>query len=419
MRYIGGKSLLLDNINNVITSEIPEISSVVDLFAGSGIVSNNFKANGYRTISNDFLFFSYVMLRASIGLNRKPSFKKLSIEDPVRYLNSLTLADTSFDIDQCFIHNNYSPVGNCERMYFQPENAIKIDIIRLTIENWYTDELISEDEYFYLLSSLINAVPFVSNITGVYAAYLKFWDERTYKTLELTEPIITSNGKKNECYNSDFTELLSKKCDLLYADPPYNSREYLPNYHILETIARYDYPEIHGVTKLSVLNHKYLILIDLAYSNASTKAKKNADAREFEIQTADLFTKELGCGGSRLGDSRKPDVCIYHDRNGLIIDNKSYKDGYEIPMGHADEMLRYIDENKQRKASLNPNEWWKVFDDNVDSFNYAFISSRFKGTFKDRLEYISKCSGVKGAAINSVNLLMLAEELKAGKCDIS
>ena len=42
--------------------------------------------------------------------------------------------------------------------------------------------------------------------------------------------------------------MLSKKCDLLYADPPYNSREYLPNYHILETIARYDYPEIHGVT---------------------------------------------------------------------------------------------------------------------------------------------------------------------------
>ena len=71
MRYIGGKSLLLNNINNVITSEIPEVSSVVDLFAGSGIVSNNFKSKGYRTVSNDYLYFSYVLSRSSIMLNRK------------------------------------------------------------------------------------------------------------------------------------------------------------------------------------------------------------------------------------------------------------------------------------------------------------------------------------------------------------
>ena len=282
MRYIGGKSLLLENINNVITSEIPKVSSVVDLFAGSGIVSNSFKSNGYRTISNDFLFFSYVMSRASIGLNRKPSFKKLGIADPVRYLNALTIADTSFEIDQCFIYNNYSPVGDCERMYFQPENAMKIDIIRLTIEKWHTEELISEDEYFYLLSALINAVPFVSNITGVYAAYLKFWDERTYKTLELTEPVITSNGKKNECYNSDFTELLSKKCDLLYADPPYNSREYLPNYHILETIARYDYPEIHGVTGMRNYDDQ-----------KSVFCKKGTVASAFETMIRDCQSKYI------------------------------------------------------------------------------------------------------------------------------
>ncbi len=248
MRYIGGKSLMIDNINNVIEQNNVNIDSVIDLFSGSGIVANSFKGKGYQTISNDLLYFSYVLSRAAIGLNEKPTFKNLGIDEPIKYLNGLKLADTVFDIDQCFIYNNYSPVGDCERMYFQPDNALKIDIIRLTIKKWYKEELITEDEYFYLLSSLINAVPFISNITGVYAAYLKYWDERTYKTLELTEPIITSNGKKNECYNSDFTELLSKKCDLLYADPPYNSREYLPNYHILETIARYDYPEIHGVT---------------------------------------------------------------------------------------------------------------------------------------------------------------------------
>ena len=84
-------------------------------------------------------------------------------------------------------------------------------------------------------------------------------------------------------------------------------------------------------------------------------------------------------------------------------------------MGYADEIIWYIDENKQRKASPNPNEWWKVFDNNVDKLYFAFIPSRFTGTFKDRLDYISRRFGVNGAAISSVNLLLLAEEIKGGR----
>ena len=36
--------------------------------------------------------------------------------------------------------------------------------------------------------------------------------------------------------------------DILYIDPPYNSRQYLPNYHVLETAAKYDFPEVRGMT---------------------------------------------------------------------------------------------------------------------------------------------------------------------------
>lgn len=248
MRYIGGKSLQINNINNVINSETDSVTSVIDLFAGSGVASQNFKKLGYRTISNDFLFFSYVLQRCSITLNKKPQFKELGIDNPIKHLNELEIEDSDISKEDCFIYNNYSPIGNCERMYFQPNNALKIDIIRLTIQNWYDQHLINEDEYYYLLAALINAVPYVSNITGVYAAYLKYWDDRTFKPLILEEPTIINNCKRNTCFNVDYKKLLSKKCDLLYADPPYNSREYLPNYHILETIARYDYPEIFGVT---------------------------------------------------------------------------------------------------------------------------------------------------------------------------
>lgn len=159
--------------------------------------------------------------------------------------------------------------------------------------------------------------------------------------------------------------------------------------------------------KLSHINHKYLVLIDLGYDG-------QAD-REYELQTADLLTGELDFKGSRLGDTRKPDVCVYHDKNGLIIDNKAYGNGYSLPIKQADEMFRYIEENQKRDKALNSNEWWAIFDDAVSKFNFAFVSGEFTGGFKDRIENISRRSGINGAAINSVNLLLLAEEIKSGR----
>lgn len=168
--------------------------------------------------------------------------------------------------------------------------------------------------------------------------------------------------------------------------------------------------------KLIHLNHKYLALIDLAYSDAASRAKKNADAREFEIQTADLFTKELSFNGQRLGDSRKPDVIISYGLDGTIVDNKSYKDGFNISRTCADEMSRYINENNLRQKSLNPNEWWKNFDSTITAYTFLFITSYLKGQFEDQLEYVSNANGgIKGAAIGVESLLYLSEGIKAGR----
>lgn len=169
-------------------------------------------------------------------------------------------------------------------------------------------------------------------------------------------------------------------------------------------------------TKLVHLDHKYLALIDLAFSDADTRTKKNSDAREFEIQTADLFTKELSFNGQRLGDSRKPDIIISFDKIGTIIDNKSYKDGFNISRPCADEMIRYINENNLRKKSLNANEWWNKFDPTITAYSFLFITSYLKGQFQEQLEYISNANGgIKGAAIGIENLLYLSEALKSGK----
>jgi hypothetical protein len=162
-------------------------------------------------------------------------------------------------------------------------------------------------------------------------------------------------------------------------------------------------------THLTHVDHRYLILVDLGFDGSSD--------RDYEMKTAELFTAELGFMGARLGDTRKPDVCVYHGANGLIIDNKAYGKGYSLPIKQADEIYRYIEENKERDARLNPNQWWKVFDESVTHFRFAFISGSFTGGFKDRIELISMRSGICGAAVNSVNLLLMAEELKSGRMD--
>ena len=163
MRYIGGKRLMIDNIMEAIKENTVDVKTVMDQFCGSGAVTSAFKKNGYKTISNDLIYFSYVLQRGTVCINKKSKFLNLNIQNPIEYLNNLKLEDTDIKIEDCFIYNNYSPNDNCERMYFQNENAIKIDIIRTTIENWKKDNLINEDEYFYFLASLLNAVPYVSN----------------------------------------------------------------------------------------------------------------------------------------------------------------------------------------------------------------------------------------------------------------
>lgn len=183
-------------------------------------------------------------------------------------------------------------------MYFTTKNAIKIDIIRKTIEDWFNDNKITEDEYFYLLSSLLNAVPFVSNITGVYGAYLKYWDKRAENDLVLVEPDVIKSRKKSTSYNLDYHLLLKDvKADLLYADPPYNSRQYLPNYHLLETIAKYDNPVLTGKTGMrDYSNQKSEFCIKSKVKQAFENLIKNANVKYVVISYNNeglLSTEEL------------------------------------------------------------------------------------------------------------------------------
>ncbi|MGI6074381.1 MAG: DNA adenine methylase [Fermentimonas sp.] len=249
MRFIGGKSMIIPYIIELVNAKTVNVKTVSDVFAGSGVVSRNLKSLGYDVIANDLMYFSYVLLRGTIGINSTLEFNNLGISNPIEYLNKLEFNNRDFDISACFIYQNYSPIGG--RMYFTKENALKIDITRMQIEKWYKDSVITEDEYFYLIACLIESVPFVSNITGVYGAYLKHWDKRALKRININNIDLIINGSNGKVYNQDSNKLIEDiVTDLAYFDPPYNQRQYLPNYHILETIAKYDNPKIKGVTGL-------------------------------------------------------------------------------------------------------------------------------------------------------------------------
>ncbi len=168
------------------------------------------------------------------------------LDTVVEFLNNI-------DYQQGFIYNNYTPDGTYDlphkRMYFSSENGKAIDAIRQKIEEWKLKNLLSESEYYILLACLIETVSFYANVAGVYAAFHKKWDPRALKKLELRTIQILDNKKKNIVYNVNSMDLLPKiDVDILYLDPPYNERQYSPNYHLIETIARYDNPKIKGIT---------------------------------------------------------------------------------------------------------------------------------------------------------------------------
>ncbi|MCD7780094.1 MAG: DNA adenine methylase [Candidatus Gastranaerophilales bacterium] len=262
MRYIGNKTNLLKNIEIFIEEKIPKKDNMIfcDLFSGTASVARYFKQQ-YQIISNDVLYFSYVLQKSTIELNKKPHFDKLlhylslnSFTDLLIYLENSNLNElqNKYEIndDELFVYNNYTPSSDlCERMYFRPTTGKRIDIIRILLNKWKNMDLIDDDEFIYLLAILIETVTYYSNISGVYGAYLKKWDKRTNKKFYLRNLKITNNNKRNYSYNEDAHDLIRKiEGDILYLDPPYNNRQYPPNYHVLETISKYDYPEIKGIS---------------------------------------------------------------------------------------------------------------------------------------------------------------------------
>lgn len=302
MRYIGNKENLLDKIHQVMQLKNIQGNSFFDFFSGTTSVSRFFKKLDYQIYSSDLMYFSYILQKAYISNNEVLNFEKVldkinfkstslfasPLNIVVEYLNQIEPAEG-------FISQNYTPFGTSEleipRMYYSNENGKIIDAIRQQIEVWKTENLISENEYFVLLACLIETVPFYANISGVYAAFQKKWDARAVKKMILRPIDFIVNNKENFAFNRNSVELLEEvETDIFYLDPPYNQRQYAPNYHLLETIAKYDNPTIKGIGGLRDYQNQ-----KSKFCNATTAIQElNKIAKEGKFKTLILSYNNEG-----------------------------------------------------------------------------------------------------------------------------
>lgn len=290
MNYIGSKLSLLNFLEESIDKVVDKnCDTFCDLFAGTGIVGRYFKKKGYKIIANDIQYYSYVLNRHYIGNHKELIFFKLSKEIPeLKETKKESRKDFVCDYlsnlkgKKGFIYNNYCLSGTKnkeQRQYFSDENGMRCDAIRQKIESWEIEKLISDDEYYFLITSLIESIDKCANTASVYGAFLKKLKKTAQNSLILKPAELIINDYDHEVFNEDINKISEKVSgDILYLDPPYNHRQYATNYHLLETIAKYDKPKIHGKTGLrDYQNQKSLycsrVQVKEAFKDLILKAK--------------------------------------------------------------------------------------------------------------------------------------------------
>jgi adenine-specific DNA-methyltransferase len=247
-KFMGSKTDLLPLIEEVVAAHAPEARSVLDPFCGSGVVAVRFAQLGYRVTAADLLLHNALAARCFMG-GRPGEIDWSEVVDRLVHLQSLAPIE------------GYASAA-WGGTYFTPANAGRIDAIREEIAAWKAAGQLSDQLEAILLTALVYAVDKVANTVGQYDAYLKHLgsapygadgrhkvDANVYRPLELGLPqaIETPDGEAL-CVDAQVI-VPARPVDLLYLDPPYNVRQYVDNYHLLENLVRWEKPPVIGKTR--------------------------------------------------------------------------------------------------------------------------------------------------------------------------
>jgi adenine-specific DNA-methyltransferase len=232
VKYIGSKRTLVPLISQI-AARLP-VETACDLFAGTTRVGQAFRRLGLEVLSNDLASYSEVLAGAYL----------VAGEDERRVAEPILAELASLPGSPGYVTQTFC----VDSRYFQPHNGARIDAVRAAIDEYDVEPGVRA----LLLTSLLEAADRVDSTTGLQMAYLKKWAPRSFNDLELRMPA-PIDGPRGAVTRMGANELApSVDTDLVYIDPPYNQHSYFSNYHVWETIVRWDAPQTYGIAKKRV-----------------------------------------------------------------------------------------------------------------------------------------------------------------------
>ncbi len=259
--YIGNKRSLLPFLSNIFNSlELGENVKFLDPFAGSGAVSRLAKSAGFNVYTNDWEYYSYIVNSCYIGVNKSTSqelFKdRGGLKKVFKEFESLKNEFLPY------VSRYYAPKETdsadyiTERLFYTRENAVFIDRARSLIEEFFPHGNLDknqQDEKNILLASLLYEVSTHANTSGVFKACHKGFGGhgkdalgRIMAPMKMEIPYLIDSKYDNRVSRMDAKEFVKgKSADICYLDPPYNTHQYGSNYFMLNTVARWDKPDVN------------------------------------------------------------------------------------------------------------------------------------------------------------------------------
>ncbi|MGL5955810.1 MAG: DNA adenine methylase [Brevinema sp.] len=292
-RYIGSKYKLINHIQDFVLTHCQDVNLVADIFGGTGIVTDLFRKIGKGTIVNDLLLSNYYIYTAFFS---DLEYDKNKIQEIITEFNNIEL------ISDNYVSEHF---GNA---FFSYGNAKKIGYLREKIENIKFD--LTEREYAILITSLVYAMDKVANTCGHYDAFRRTLSET--QAIKFFMPNINDELKPSKIYQADANLLVKDiKADLVYIDPPYNSRQYGDAYHLLENIVSWKQEEVYGVAKkyqnrtksryctiqahqafselIENINTRYIVV---SYNNMGQKGSERSNAKISHEEILDILSQK-------------------------------------------------------------------------------------------------------------------------------
>ena len=256
--YIGNKRKLLGLIGRAVAqTQLTAPLTFLDVFAGSGVVSRMAKKMGFCVLTNDWEPYAQAINTCYVAQNASPPFAALGgYHSAITTLNALPPREDWITRHLCPDNDDAYDISR-DRLFYTRVNGMKLDAMRVQMEQWWQGGCLSEQEMACLLAPLLYAACYVSNTSGVFKGFHNGWGGQTktalYRILSemsLAPAMFSDNGQANAVFREDALRLACRlreqqtPVDIAYLDPPYNQHPYASNYHVLNTLTLWDSPPL-------------------------------------------------------------------------------------------------------------------------------------------------------------------------------